>query len=437
MKDSSRRSNIIVWALYDFANNAFPTLIITFVYATYFEKVITPEGEKSHWALAMGVCAILIALLSPVMGALADATGRRKQFLLGATMSCIVFTWCLFFPRQGDIFLALALVVAANVSFEICNVFYNGLLPEIATRKDMGKISGFGWGLSYIGGLLCLFCVLVLFIWPDDGPSFFGMVNPDDKVPSMSLFVGLWYLVFGLPLFLFLKLPEASTKGLDGQRRTVSFALVRESFRELFQTLKVIRTGYRQIFNLLLARLFYNDGLVTIFAFGGIYSQEVFGFTTSQVLIFGIVINIAAGIGAISFGFLEDRIGSRTTINGSLIAFIGVALLAILAPNQELFWVAAILVGILSGPNQSASRSLMAKFVPDKRENEFFGLFAFSGKATAFLSPVLWYVLYTMTGSYRVAMASVLVFFAAGIILLTRVNEEQGIIDSGASPSVN
>ncbi len=429
------RRNVISWALYDFANNAFPTLIITFVYAVYFERVVTPDGAKSQWALAMGIGAVLIAILSPVMGAMADATGRRKQFLLGSTLTCIVFTWLLYFPREGDVLMALMIVVIANVAFEVCNVFYNGLLPEIATRENMGRISGFGWGVSYIGGLLCLTAVLILFIKPDDGPSFFGLIQPEDKVPMMNFFVGGWYLVFSLPLFFFLKLPKDSLAGIDGQRRPVNAALIRITFKELYQTLRLIRRRYRQIFNLLVARLFYNDGLVTIFAFGGIYAQRVFDFSTSQVLIFGIVINIAAGIGAIGFGFLEDRIGSRTTIRLSLIAFIAVALLAICAPSQSLFWVAAVMVGVLSGPNQSASRSLMAKFVPDRRENEFFGLFAFSGKATAFLSPLTWYLLYTASGNYRVAMGSVLIFFTAGLVLLGRVDEEKGFADSAAGES--
>lgn len=424
MQTHINRTHVVSWALYDFANNAFPTLIITFVYATFFEKVITPQGSQSHWALAMGVGAVLIAVLSPIMGALADASGRRKQFLLGATLTCILFTWLLFFPRQGDVLMALIFVVTANVAFEICNVFYNGLLPEIAPRKDMGKISGFGWGVSYIGGLLCLICVLFLFIKPDNGNSFFGLIPPPLKVPSMCFFVGAWYLLFSLPLFLFLKLPAAPDQ--NAAKRAVGIHLLGTTFQELFRTVRLIRTDYRQIFNLLLARLFYNDGLVTIFAFGGIYAQKVFDFSTSQVLIFGIVINVAAGIGAIGFGFLEDRIGSKKTIQYSLIAFIGVALLAILAPSQPWFWAAAILVGVLSGPNQSASRSLMAKFVPNQRENEFFGLFAFSGKATAFLSPLTWYVLYSLSGNYRVAMGSVLVFFAIGLILTRAVNEQAG-----------
>lgn len=430
MESRIRRRNVVTWALYDFANNAFPTLIITFVYATYFERVITPEGETSQWALAMAIGAVLIALLSPVLGTMADATGKRKQFLLVSTLMCIGFTWLLYFPRAGDVWFALGLVVVANVAFEICNVFYNGLLPEIAEKKHTGKISGIGWGVSYIGGLLCLLAVLVLFIQPENG--FMGMVPSELKVPSMTWFVGGWYLVFALPLFLFLKLPGDAVVGtMPDTKRSVP-KLIRQSFSELFHTLKLIRKDFPQIFRLLVARLFYNDGLVTIFAFGGIYATTVFGFGPEEVLVFGIVINIAAGIGAIGFGFLEDKIGSRTTIIGSLIGFIGVSFLAVFAPSREWFWVAAVLVGILSGPNQSASRSLMAKFVPDKRENEFFGLFAFSGKATAFLSPLAWQFFLNISGNERVAMSSVLIFFTLGLFLVFKVNEKAGITDSQA-----
>ena len=169
---------------------------------------------------------------------------------------------------------------------------------------------------------------------------------------------------------------------------------------------------------------------MTIFAFGGIYATAVFDFKTSDLLIFGIVINVASGIGAICFGFVEDKIGSRTMIKSSLIGFIFVSLLAVLAPTPQWFWVSAVLVGVLSGPNQSASRSLMAKFVPDRKENEFFGLFAFSGKATAFLSPLAWQILINTTGNERAAMASVILFFLIGLFLILRVNEYQGIEDS-------
>ena len=424
------KRNIVSWAMFDFANNAFPTLVITFVYAAYFERSITPEGEKSQWAMAMTIAAVLIAVLSPILGALADSTGKRKQYIFITTMLCISFTWLLYIPRPGDVWLALTFVIIANVSMEICNVFYNGLLPDIAPKKHMGKISGIGWGLSYIGGFLCLLSVLFLFILPTDQPGFFGIVPIELKEPATNFFVGIWFLVFSLPLFVFLKLPKDATTGLRENERASIATLAGQTFSKLLKTFKLVSTNYKNIFWLLLARLFYNDGLVTIFAFGGIYATAVFDFKTSDLLIFGIVINVASGIGAICFGFVEDKIGSRTMIKSSLIGFIFVSLLAVLAPTPQWFWVSAVLVGILSGPNQSASRSLMAKFVPDRKENEFFGLFAFSGKATAFLSPLAWQILINTTGNERAAMASVILFFLIGLFLILRVNEYQGIEDS-------
>lgn len=423
------KKNIASWAMYDFANNAFPTLVITFVYSTYFEKVITPEGATSKWALATGIAAVFIGFLSPIFGALSDLSGNKKKFLFVSTILCVGFTCLLYFPRPGDVVLALTIVVLANVAFEISNVFYNGLLPEIAPKKDMGKISGIGFGVAFIGGLLCLFSVLVLFFKPDEGPTFFGLVPEELKVPSMNWFVGAWYLIFSLPLFFFLKLPKKKVKKSDPDQKLPQ--VVKQTFVELGRTLKVIRKDYRQVFRLLLARLFYNDGLVAIFAFGAIYATQVFDFQGSDILVFGIVLNVAACVGAIGFGFLEDIIGSKRTIMFTLIAFIFVTLLAVFAPTATWFWVAAVMVGILNGPNQSASRSLMAKFIPPNKENEFFGFFAFSGKATAFLAPMTWWLMLEATNeNYRAALASVVVFFGLGIFLLTSVNESKGIEDS-------
>lgn len=435
MEVKINKKNIASWAMFDFANNAFPTLVITFLYSAYFKGTITPEplpgeSEPQLWALGIGISAIFIAVLSPIMGALADETGRRKQYLVITALICICFTWLLFIPRPGDVWLALIFVIIANASMEICNVFYNGLLPEIAPKKDMGKISGIGWGISYIGGFLCLLSVLFLFIFPDGEPGFFGLVPEKLKVPASMFFVGGWFLLFASPMFFLFKLPKAATIGLaEGKNKNFN-GLISETFSELWKTLKLIFKDYRNVFWLLLSRLFYNDGLVTIFSFGSIYAAAVFGFGTAKLLIFGIVINVAAGIGAIIFGFLEDKIGSKKMIKSSLIGLMLCALVAVFAPNEGWFWFSAVTVGILTGPNQSASRSLMAKFVPDKRENEFFGLFAFSGKATAFLAPMAWFLLVNTSGGERLAMSSVIVFFSIGLYLLTKVNESQGIEDS-------
>jgi UMF1 family MFS transporter len=202
--------------------------------------------------------------------------------------------------------------------------------------------------------------------------------------------------------------------------------VVRDAYRQLRDTFVEIRR-YRQIVRLLIARLFYNDGLITVFAFGGIYAAGTFGFTFEQILIFGIVLNVAAGAGAFALGFVDDKLGGKRTITISLWGLILSAVLAVLAPNQALFWVAGIGVGIFAGPNQSASRSLLGRFVPPDKENEFFGFFAFSGKATAFLGPFLLGVLTQAFGSQRAGVSVVVLLLALGLFLLRGVDEEEGI----------
>ena len=423
-RPSSRRA-VAAWALYDFANSSFTTLVVTFVYATYFTRAIATDEVTgtAQWATAVTVTALAVALLSPYAGALADRGGYRKRFLLATTALSVAGTTALFFPQEGEVLFALGTFVVANVAFEMANVFYNAYLPELAPPEKIGRISGYGWGLGYLGGLLCLVVALVVFVNPETPPL--GLPFDLDKesgehVRATNLLVAGWFALFAVPMFIWV-----------GDREVPLFpkeeSLFRAANRQFARTFREIRQQYRQVFRLLLARLVYNDGLVTIFAFGGIYAQGTFGFTTEDVIVFGIVINVSAGAGAVLFGFLDDRIGAKPTILITLVGLSVAVLVAVLAPSAVWLWGAALLIGLLVGPNQSASRSLLGRFVPPAKENEFYGFFAFSGKATSFLGP---YLLGLFTGifeSQRVGVATVLVFFVLGAFLLLRVDEKEGV----------
>jgi UMF1 family MFS transporter len=242
-------------------------------------------------------------------------------------------------------------------------------------------------------------------------------------VRATALLVAVWFAVFTVPFLLIV--PEPAVAGRVPARRAVV-----EGFEQLAQSFRQIRR-YRQIVRLIVARLIYNDGLVVIFGLGAVFAQQVYGFATEEIIIFGIVLNIAAGIGAIAFGFLDDRIGGRNTILASLIGLAAAGTLAIIGQSRTTFWLAAIVVGLLAGPNQSASRSLLGRFVPDDKEAEFYGFFAFSGKATAFLGPLLYGTLTSMAGTDRAGMSVTVVFFIIGALLLLRVDEREGIQASG------
>lgn len=414
------RRAVFAWSLYDFANSSFTTLVVTFIYATYFTKGIAPDEITGTelWSQGITITALIVAVISPFAGALADRSGRRKVYLLLTTVVCVVSTACLFFPEAGEIYFALTLFVVANVCFEVANVFYNAFLPEIAPPSHIGRVSGYGWALGYVGGLGCLVVGLVAFVNPE--VPWFGFAKAgEEHIRATNLLVAVWYGLFSIPLFLFVK---------DRPRPAVPSGsnLYRAAVGQLKDTFQEIRR-FKEIFQLLLARLIYNDGVITIFAFGGIYAQGTFGFTTEEIIIFGIGLNIAAGLGAAVFGILDDRMGGKRTIMITLVGLFAATLLAVLAENRTLFWIAGLAVGLLSGPNQAASRSLLGRFTPREKENEFYGFFAFSGKFTAFLGPLLFGFLTAAFASQRAGVAVVMVFFIVGALLLTRVDEAEGI----------
>ena len=410
------------WALYDFANSAFTTLVVTFVYATFFTSFLADEvnAGTSLWGYGMTATAITVALLSPVLGAIADKGGYRKRLLFFTTVVCCAATAALWFPEKGEVGFALLLVIVANVAFEMGNVFYNAFLPDVAPPAKIGRISGYGWALGYVGGLLCMGLALVVLVQPEMAP--FGLDKAaGEHVRATNLLVAGWFALFSIPLFLFIKEEPPASRG-----RTVD--LVMESVRSLKETWAEVRR-YRPIIRLLVARLVYNDGLVTVFAFGGIYAAGTFGFTFEDILLFGIALNVAAGLGAFVFGFVDDKIGGKLTILISLVLLSLATLIAVLAPSDMpgALWAAGILIGLAAGPNQSASRSLLGRMVPDDKETEFYGFFAFSGKLTAFMGPLLLAVLTDAFGSQRIGIAVVLLFFLVGGLLLLRVDEKAGV----------
>lgn len=395
---------IISWSFYDFANQPYTTLIISFIYSAFFVNYIAPNEQDGTflWANAISITAICVALISPILGAFADNSGYRKFFLIFFTIICSIFTALLYIPNSGDVYLALLFVIISNIAFEMGTVFCNSYLKDLSTNQNVGKISGFAWGLGFVGGLLALFFVFI----------FFDVNKPED-VKLINIFVGLWFLIFSMPTFFFLK---------DRKRQKISKENIFLSFQSLSQTFKEVYK-YKRILNFLVARLFYNDGLVTIFALGGIYAIGTLDFSMQEVLILGIVLNVFAAIGSFLFGYLEDNIGVEKVINISLIILVFSTMLAFIAPwttfPKEVFWLAGVLIGTMVGPNQSCSRSYMSQLTPDNKKNEFFGFFALTGKATSFLGPLL-FGLIAKFHSQQYALLSIVVFFIIGLILFNR-----------------
>ena len=414
------KKTVFVWSLYDFANSSFTTLIVTFIYAAYFTKAIA-ENEiigTALWSRAVSLTALFVAFASPIMGAIADKSNLRKTFLVFMTYICVFGSIMLYFAMPGEVMKALTWFVIANIGFELGGVFYNSYLPEIAPENKIGRVSGYGWSFGYVGGLLCLVMAMIGFVNPET-PWFGFTKEAGENIRATNILVAVWFSIFSLPMILTLK---TKTK----EKFTKSEFNILSVINELVHTFKKIKK-YKQVLKFLIARMIYNDGLVTIFAFGGIYAAGTFGFSFEEIMIFGIVLNVTAGIGAFIFGFMDDKLGGKITIQITLIALIFAGLLAIFAQSKLYFWIAGILVGIFSGPNQAASRSLMGRFTPSSKENEFYGFFAFSGKMTAFIGPLFLGILTELFDSQRAGVSIVVVLFILGFFLLRSVNEKDGI----------
>jgi UMF1 family MFS transporter len=292
-------------------------------------------------------------------------------------------------------------------------VFYNAMLPEIAPESHVGRVSGWGWGLGYAGGLAALVLCLVGFVQTDT--PWFGLSTSEaENVRAVVLLVAVWYAVFSAPIFLFT--PDTPPTG-----RSLS-AAVRAGIGELIETFRQAR-HYGNIVRFLIARMLYTDGLGTLFAFGGIYAAGSFGMDLAQVIQFGIALNVTAGLGAAAFAWMDDHVGAKPVIVVSLCALIGFGGGLLVVESVTWFWVLGMALGIFVGPAQSASRSLMARLAPEAIRTEMFGLYAFSGKATGFLGPFALAAATAASGSQRVGMGVIFVFFAAGLVLLLRVRE--------------
>lgn len=408
---------IAAWCLYDWANSAFPTVIITFVFAAYFTQGVMGDEVlgTALWGKAMGWSALGVALISPVFGAIADKTGRRKPWLFVSTALCVGLSACLWvvLPDPGMAVTALLLAALANLAFELGMVFYNAMLADMVPRSRLGRVSGWGWGTGYVGGLICLATVLVLFVQTET-PAFGLDKAMAEHIRVVGPFVAIWMAIFAIPLFVFSKDKRPTPIG--------GLEAVRQGIGELVDTLRQIRQ-YSQAFKFLLARMIYNDGLTTLFAFGGIYAAGTFGMSFADLIVFGIGMNVTAGLGAFAFAWLDDKWGPRQVIFVSLGALTVLGIVVLVVTDVTHFWIAGLSLGFFVGPAQSASRSMMAHLAPENLRTEMFGLYAMSGKATAFLGPMLVGGLTLLADSQRVGMAAIVGFFVVGGLLLMTVKK--------------
>lgn len=409
------RHKALAWAFYDWANSAFPTVVSTFVIAAYFAQGIAPDPAtgQAQWGWMQAIAALAVALLSPLLGAIADAGGRRRLMLGLATLLTATATAGLWFAAPDPSFTLYALICVglATIAFEVGTVFYNSMLTQVAPRDRIGRVSGLAWGLGYAGGLACLGVCLLLLVQPN--PALFGLDRAAaEHVRATTLLVAAWLLVFSWPVLVALPDPPGPRPSW-GQAAAAGLAELRGMLRALPRQPALAR--------FLVARLFYTDGLNTLFAFGAIYAAGVFGMGFEQILVFGIAMNVAAGLGAAGFALMEDRVGSRRMVLAALTAMVVLGVPLVLTDSESWFWVLALSLGLFFGPAQAASRAFMARMAPPQETAAWFGLFALSGRATGFLGPAVLAAVTAATGSQRLGMATVLVFLALGAAILATV----------------
>lgn len=406
---------IVSWCLYDFANSAFSVNITTVVFGRYFQQFVVEGDAKLGsllWGIAISSSMLVIGLASPVLGAMADLSGGKKRGLLIFTAASVVATAALWFVKPGDVALGMILFVAANIGWSGSFSFYNGFLPEITTERNVGRVSSMGFAWGYIGGLACLGVCLPL-LWRPWTPETLGPVR------ASFIVAAAFYAIFSIPILAWLR--ERSPRGAA----LSPAALARQGFARLGETFKHVKR-FEDLFKFLVAFLIYNDAIETVIYFSPVFASEVLGFTDAEVLYLFAAVQATAFAGAWGLAALTDRIGAFRMVALSLVVWCVLTGWAYFITVKALFWVMALTAGLVLGPCQAASRSLMSLFVPAGRSAEFFGFFSISGKFSAILGPLVFGWTTYAFGSHRAGLLSTLAFFFAGLALLFTVNVERG-----------
>jgi len=403
---------IFNFALYDFANSAFTTIIITFIFATYFAKEIAPDPVlgQSYWGWTIGITGFLVAIIGPVVGSFADKKNRIVFFVRIFSLSCILFTSLLWFskPSQSYLFYTLIIIGVANLFYELSLIFYNSLLKDISKNENLGKSSGFGFALGYVGGIIILLLSIKLFIDTNNLP--FGLTKYESQnIRAVALLVSIWFLIFSIP-FLFFVIKE--------KKRKVNYSTNFNDLKKLIWNKKITVLG-----KFLVARMLYADGLNAIIVMGGIFAVGVFNLEIKDLLELSIIMNITAFFGAFVGGIVNDRYGSKIVIIFSLIGLIFSSIAILFTFKASTFFYLAAINGLFIGPIQSASRVVITSMLKKNNQGKGFGLFATSGKLTSFLGPLLVSTVTFLTSSQRIGFSAAIILLLFGLIILTNIKK--------------
>ena len=410
-----RRIEVVSWAMYDFANSGYTTVVITAVFNAYFVSVVAGNAPWATfaWTAALAVSYALIMLTAPVVGAYADVHGSKKRLLLFTTVGCVVFTAGLALVGRGELALGIAMVILSNFFFGSGENLIAAFLPEIARGEAMGRVSGWGWSLGYCGGLTALGLCLVYVTYAQAQGA-----TADEFVPVTMLITAALFAIASLPTFIFLKERAQPVVGAAD--------IMRSAFRRLTDTLGHARR-HADLWRFLVCVVFYQAGIQTVVALAAVYAQEVMKFTTRDTLILILVVNVTAAAGAFAFGHVQDRIGHVKTLVITLIGWLIAVVLAWMAESATMFWIVANLVGVCMGSSQSAGRALVGYLSPPAHTAEFFGLWGLTVKLSAILGPVTYGLVTWITlGNHRFAMLVTGAFFVIGMAILAGLDVARG-----------
>ncbi len=415
LKDIKNKGEILSWCMFDFANSSFTTIIITVVFSVYFTKIVAggATGGDRLWGLANFTSQLFVLLSAPLVGAIADFSASKKRFLFCTYLTCILFTALLTFVKPGQVWIALFFFVIANFGFSSGENLIASFLPEIAKPEDMGKISGFGWSLGYLGGLASLlFCLPFL-------KGGFVMENAD-SLRMTNMVVAVFFLFAGIPTFLWVKERKTANTLPKGE------SYIGTGFRRIRRTFVQIRE-FGELFKFLVIFGIYNCGVTTVVVFASVYADKTIGLSASELIWFFLITQVSASLGAFFFGLIQDRIGAKNTIYITLSLWLLVIAGAYLATGRNAFFVVGNLAGLGLGSSQSAARALVGLFSPVEKAAEFFGFWGLFWKLSTAVGPLVFGILSSGTGSQRLAILVTGSFFLAGMIGLSFIDEKKGI----------
>ena len=415
-----KKREVFGWAMYDFANSGYTTVVLTAVFAAYFVGGIAKGAQWATfaWTAALSLSYAIVMIVMPGLGAYADMHAKKKRLLMISTALCVVATAALSFAGPGSVALAFALIVISNTFYSFGESLTASFLPELARPEALGKVSGWGWSFGYFGGMLALGISLAYVIWAGKQG-----IGADQFVPVTMVITAA---IYGAAAFVTFKLLKERAVPRPQALQSQPISGLKASFKQLGETFRQAKR-YQDFMSLLLCAVFYQGGVTVTITLAAIYAEQVIGFVQAETMVLIFALNFAAAAGAFGCGYLQDRIGHKLTLGITLVAWIATCILAALTTTKGGFWYAAALAGISMGSSQSVGRAMAGMFAPPKQLGEFYGLWTFATRLASIIGPLSYGIITWATGgNQRIAIASTAVLFAAGLVVLQRVNVQRG-----------